>query len=95
MIDVTKPDEKGRVHLRAHESDPTKRPIPPPPPPPSPSSSFWDPVMTMRDQFAATAMQGMLANLADRGDHIPYQDFAKYAYKYADAMMKARKGGGE
>lgn len=46
--------------------------------------------MTMRDYFAAKAMQGMLAN-----QH-PYQAsdehmFARDAYVLADAMLKARE----
>ena len=46
--------------------------------------------MTLRDYFAAKAMQGMLAN-----QH-PYQAsdehmFAKDSYTIADAMLKARQ----
>ena len=45
--------------------------------------------MTLRDYFAAKAMQGMLAN------HHPYQAsdekmFARDAYVVADAMLEAR-----
>ena len=42
--------------------------------------------MTLRDYFAAKAMQGMITRriLSDEDD-------AKIAYKMADAMMKARK----
>ena len=50
--------------------------------------------MTLRDYFAAKAMQGMLANkgfiygkTADEDD----SNGAKRAYKIADAMMKARE----
>ena len=42
--------------------------------------------MTLRDYFAAKAMQGKLA----RGD-AGYNDIAAHAYKYADAMLKARE----
>ena len=43
--------------------------------------------MTLRDYFAAKAMQGLLAsNIKDRID-----EFAKQAYIVADAMMKARE----
>lgn len=49
--------------------------------------------MTLRDYFAAKALQGMLAN-----QH-PYQAsdehmFARDAYTLADAMIRARKEGG-
>jgi hypothetical protein len=40
-----------------------------------------------RDYFAAKALQGSLACLGSGGD---WDDFAKDAYKYADAMLKAR-----
>ena len=42
--------------------------------------------MSLRDYFAANAMQGMLAG-AERGLDA---DIAKYAYKLADAMLRAR-----
>jgi len=53
------------------------------------SNIKWD-GMTLRDYFAAKAMQGMLAN-----QH-PYQAsdermFARDAFVMADAMLKARK----
>jgi hypothetical protein len=41
--------------------------------------------MTLRDYFAAKAMQAKLS-YGDAG----YDDVAKRAYKYADAMMEAR-----
>ena len=41
--------------------------------------------MTLRDYFAARAMQSMLNNSSN------YESVAKYAYKMADAMMKARE----
>lgn len=40
--------------------------------------------MTLRDYFAAKAMQGMLNGSTS------YENVAKYAYKIADAMMKER-----
>lgn len=40
--------------------------------------------MTLRDYFAAKAMQGMLAN------GIPSGDIPVYAYEIADAMLAAR-----
>lgn len=53
--------------------------------------------MTLRDYFAAKALQGMCANTND--DHNPYEmSYAEYveeiagsAYLLADAMLKARK----
>jgi hypothetical protein len=41
--------------------------------------------MTLRDYFAAKAMEGLLAN-----DNIDAQQIAKAAYIVADAMLKAR-----
>jgi hypothetical protein len=43
--------------------------------------------MTLRDYFAAKAMQGIVAN--PDLDAYP-EDYAKKAYQYADAMLKAR-----
>ena len=46
--------------------------------------------MTLRDYFAAKAMQGLLAGLlADRMD-VKWQNIAIDAYRQADAMLKAR-----
>jgi len=49
--------------------------------------------MTLRDYFAAKALQGMLVNmiLPDDVNNAP-EFMAKTAYKAADAMMKARDG---
>jgi len=44
--------------------------------------------MTLRDYFAAKAMQAML------NDTTIYENVAKYAYKMADEMMKARDNNG-
>jgi hypothetical protein len=49
--------------------------------------------MTLRDYFAAKALQGLLA------DQAPYDEitfdisevYARISYEYADAMLKARK----
>lgn len=48
----------------------------------------WDhePGMTLRDYFAAKAMQGMLT----RPGSIDVNQDAEFAYKLADAMLKAR-----
>lgn len=45
--------------------------------------------MTLRDYFAATAMQGMLAE--NGGGTAHNIDLAKSAYWIADAMLEARK----
>lgn len=44
--------------------------------------------MTLRDYFAAKAMQGMCAGLksGDKVEHLP-----AFAYLMADAMLKARR----
>jgi len=42
--------------------------------------------MTLRDYFAAKAMQGLLASEVNA----PLDVFAKQAYKVADKMMEAR-----
>ncbi len=44
--------------------------------------------MTLRDWFAGMALQGTLADSELTGDH---ETFAYDAYKFADAMMKARE----
>lgn len=43
--------------------------------------------MTLRDYFAASAMQGMMAN----SWNLNYGDWAKHAYMMADAMLEARQ----
>ena len=46
--------------------------------------------MTLRDYFAAKAMQGILADPNCRSS-VDYKDIAKYAYQLADEMLKASK----
>ena len=46
--------------------------------------------MTLRDYFAAKAMQGLL--LDDNGDFSDHNWMAEQAYAFADAMMEARNG---
>lgn len=49
--------------------------------------------MTMRDYFAAKVIQGLCGNSADEGPNgWGYEEQAQYAYKMADAMLKARDG---
>lgn len=48
-----------------------------------------------RDMFAAMAMQGLLANSYNDGEHKPLSlatalDVSEMAYRQADAMLKAR-----
>lgn len=45
--------------------------------------------MTLRDYFAAKALQGLLA--ADTGFTMYSAKIAELAYEQADAMLKARK----
>jgi hypothetical protein len=45
--------------------------------------------VTLRDFFAAAALQGLLA---DHQSHpIDYEDFAKAAFAHADAMLRVRE----
>ena len=45
--------------------------------------------MTLRDYFAAKAMQGMLSE--NSGVRYPTDELVEFAYKVADAMLKARE----
>jgi hypothetical protein len=45
--------------------------------------------MTLRDYFAAKAMQGMLSE--NSGIRYPTDELVDFAYKVVDAMMKARE----
>ena len=47
--------------------------------------------MTLRDYFAAKAMQGLLAGLLADGQDIEWEIIARNSYWQADKMMKARK----
>ena len=55
--------------------------------PPDSQYSDWDKGMTLRDYFAAAALQGLLAD----GGGASWNDDAKSAYLAADAMLKARE----
>ena len=49
--------------------------------------------MTLRDYFAAKAMQGFIQYSATKGIYAPPDDeLAEAAYDIADAMLKAREG---
>jgi hypothetical protein len=54
------------------------------------SPSGFDTGMTLRDYFAAKAMQAMLAHPNSKETASP-QVYASAAYEMADAMMKARE----
>lgn len=59
---------------------------------PVPDSEYQiqDTGMTLRDYFAAKAVQGMLSN--PEWNHWSTEHHAEYAYGVADAMLKAREG---
>ena len=65
-------------------------PMPSGPEPRIDCSTHYNEGMTLRDYFAAAALQGILANpnLYDTGD----EEAACDSYKMADAMLKAREG---
>ena len=47
--------------------------------------------MTLRDEFAGVALQGLLAHAATTGKYAPPDnELAREAYKMADAMLKER-----
>jgi hypothetical protein len=48
--------------------------------------------MTLRDYFAAKAMQSLItASVTEPGKVGPADNISDYAYSYADAMLKARE----
>ena len=57
---------------------------------PGVENSIYD-GMTLRDYFAAKAMQGMIGSKAYIG--MTAEGIARSAYAMADAMLEARKGG--
>jgi hypothetical protein len=46
--------------------------------------------MTLRDYFAAKAMQAFTRNVGWRADQGVFEEIAQGTYRQADAMMKAR-----
>jgi hypothetical protein len=57
-------------------------------------AQFWDERatgMTLRDYFAAKAMQAVITGYATRGEVGLYSNWAGLAYEMADAMLKARE----
>jgi len=55
---------------------------------PTPAGIQQNDGMTLRDYFAAAALQGNIAHPEVTGNR---DDIARDAYKYADAMLKARE----
>lgn len=51
--------------------------------------------MSLRDYFAAKAMQGFVSSYEEGQVTCSLDDIALDAYKMADAMLKAREGGAE
>jgi hypothetical protein len=58
-----------------------------------PTPDNADEGMTLRDYFAAKAMQGLIAASGDAEGTVDYKEaaVAKCAYMMADAMLKARE----
>ena len=46
--------------------------------------------LTLRDYFAAKAMEGLQSNPIEEVCGMGYEEIASYAYNQADAMLKAR-----
>jgi hypothetical protein len=65
-------------------------------PPAFPVSGEWSQIkergMTLRDYFAAKALQGIIASERLGDEEFATADmYARDAYRYADAMLKARE----
>ena len=56
----------------------------------TPMASGYNEGMTLRDYFAAKAMQALLPQYPDHLMNSPASEVASDAYSVADAMMKAR-----
>jgi hypothetical protein len=57
---------------------------------PTPAHNLQNDGMTLRDYFAAKAMQGNIASMVEGQEFDPSMG-AEWAYKVADAMLKARE----
>ena len=55
-----------------------------------PVNGFYDPGMTLRDYFAAKAMQAAATNPSG-ADGFTFEQRAEWAYQQADAMLAARE----
>ena len=61
-------------------------------PPAFPIPDFDEQGMTLRDYFAAKAMQGLFASdTCDWNQEGDWEERARTAYEMADAMLKARE----
>ena len=61
-------------------------------PPAFPSNVWWETGMTLRDYFAAKAMQGFIQYSATKGIYAPPDnELAKMSYDLANVMLKARE----
>ena len=47
--------------------------------------------MTLRDYFAAKAMQGAIAGMSTRRDSFSYRECAALCYEMADSMLRERE----
>jgi len=56
---------------------------------PDGAAYVWNEGMSLRDHFAGLAMQGMIASAIDDWGY--REELCEEAYKYADAMLKARE----
>jgi hypothetical protein len=54
-------------------------------------STIYNTGMTLRDYFAAKAMQEFLDEVGSQSDQAWFDQIAKNAYRMADTMMKARE----
>ena len=56
------------------------------------NKTVWQEGMDLRDYFAASALQGMLAYSGVNIDTYRFETYANASYKIADKMMEARNG---
>jgi len=47
--------------------------------------------MSMRDYFAAKAMEGILSNPEEFGDTVPAEEIADFSFQMANAMLERRE----
>ena len=58
----------------------------------TPDTGYYAEGMTLRDYFAAKALQGFIAYASHKGIYTPPDDeLANASYQLADAMLKARE----
>ena len=58
---------------------------------PTPAGVQHNDGMTLRDYFAAAALQGMIASRGSLSTRFLAEDDASYVYEIADAMLKAKE----